>query len=124
MPLAVRSLPCCVSWSTFTASPPSTPAATFLIRVPPVFVTVLYVSPVSVTVLCVLLSYITASAVAPETAPFSCATFTASLSVVPAATPVIWRYTPLVASPTLTAPWVLVVAAIAADWAAEAPAGT
>ncbi|MNT76777.1 hypothetical protein D3C72_2158240 [compost metagenome] len=95
-----------------------------MIRVPPVFVTVLYVSPVSVTVLCVLLSYITASAVAPETAPFSCATFTASLSVVPAATPVIWRYTPLVASPTLTAPWVLVVAAIAADWAAEAPAGT
>ncbi|MDT4823139.1 hypothetical protein FQZ97_563600 [compost metagenome] len=40
-PWVVSSSPCAFSWSTFTASPPSTPAATFLMRVPPVLVVVL-----------------------------------------------------------------------------------
>ncbi|MCY1369505.1 hypothetical protein D9M69_565510 [compost metagenome] len=56
----------------------------------------------------------------------SCATFTASLLAVPAATPVIWRYC-LVAetvSPTLAAPRVLLVSLMAAVCAALAPVGT
>ncbi|MNW11505.1 hypothetical protein D3C71_2089810 [compost metagenome] len=54
----------------------------------------------------------------------SCATFTASLGAEPAATPVIWRNTPLAASPTPTAPMVLVVAAMASACAAVASGGT
>ncbi|MCY1504373.1 hypothetical protein D9M68_385400 [compost metagenome] len=46
-------------------------------------------------------------AVARSATPLSCATFTASLLAVPAATPVIWRVLPVAASPTLTAPRVL-----------------
>jgi hypothetical protein len=54
----------------------------------------------------------------------SCATLVASLSAVPAATPVIWRNWPLTASPTDTAACVLVVALTAAACCAAALAGT
>ena len=39
---------------------------------------------------------------------FNCATFTASVSAEPAATPIIWRVTRAVALPTETAPFVAV----------------
>ena len=51
----------------------------------------------------------------------SCATFTASVSTVPAATLVIWRVLP--AEPTLTAASVALVALMAAICAAVAPEG-
>jgi hypothetical protein len=54
---------------------------------------------------------------------FSWLTLTASLSTVPAATPVIWRNCPLAASPTDTADSVLVVAPIAVRCSAVAVGG-
>ena len=71
-----------------------------------------------------LVSYCTLLAFEAAEAAFSCATLVASLSAEPAATPVIWRNWPLAASPTDTAPCVLVVALIAASCAAVALPGT
>ncbi|MCY1553433.1 hypothetical protein D9M68_899150 [compost metagenome] len=85
----------------FTASLSASPRATLVIFVPPVLVVELYVSPVIVTVLCVLLSYMTASAVASMAASLSCATLTASVSSAPADRPVMRR------SPTFTSPVVV-----------------
>ncbi|MCY1382949.1 hypothetical protein D9M69_710280 [compost metagenome] len=82
----------------FTASLSASPRATLVIFVPPVLVVELYVSPVIVTVLCVLLSYITASAVDSVATFFNCATLTASVSSAPADRPVMRR------SPTFTSP--------------------
>jgi len=71
-----------------------------------------------------LVAYCTLLAFDAAEAAFSWATLVASLSAVPAATPVIWRYWPLAASPTDTAACVLVVALIAASCCAVAPPGT
>jgi hypothetical protein len=57
-----------------------------------------------------LVAYCTLPALTALAAAFSCATLAASLSAVPAATPVIWRNWPLAASPTDTAACVPVVA--------------
>ncbi|WP_447773296.1 hypothetical protein [Variovorax boronicumulans] len=70
------------------------------------------------------MAYCTLPAFDAAEAAFSCATLVASLSAVPAATPVIWRNWPLAASPTDTAPCVLVVARMAAACSAFALPGT
>ncbi len=71
-----------------------------------------------------LVAYWTLLAFEAFDAAFSCATLVASLSAVPAATPVICRYWPVAASPTDTAACVLVVAWMAACCCAVALPGT
>ncbi|WP_257214697.1 hypothetical protein [Variovorax sp. 54] len=71
-----------------------------------------------------MVAYCTLLAFDAAEAAFSCATLVASLSAVPAATPVIWRNWPLAASPTDTAPCVPVVARMAAACSAFALPGT
>ena len=71
-----------------------------------------------------MVAYCTPPAATALAVAFSCATLVASLSAVPAATPVIWRNCPLPASPTDTAACVLKVARIAAACCGVALAGT
>ena len=70
-----------------------------------------------------LVAYCTLPAATALALALSCATLAASLSAVPAATPVIWRNWPLAASPTDTAACVLVVALMAACCCAVVPPG-
>ncbi|WP_414930031.1 hypothetical protein [Variovorax sp. Root434] len=71
-----------------------------------------------------LVAYCTPPAATALAVALNCATLVASLSAVPAATPVIWRYWPEAASPTDTAACVLVVALMAAACCAVALPGT